>query len=865
MIELQTLGQLNLRGPDGRELSPILAQPKRLALLVYIAAAQPQRSHRRDLVVALFWPDLDHEHARAALRQATAFLRRHLGERVVLSRSEEELAISEDTFHCDVCHFDRACDAGEWAEALELYAGDFLEGFFVSDASPELDQWIEGERDRLRRRAIEAAWCLAESCRAEGDEAAAGRWAQRALALAPDDEGEFRRLVQLLHSLGNRSEALQAYEQFAQRLARRFGIEPSAPTQELIEALRSGEAPAAAAEAGLAAGERPAREATPAPAKRSQPPPSPGLATSRGRFGRTVVVLTLGVAAIAAAASILLARRGPALSEDRVVVAIFENRTGDASLDPLGLMAADWVTDGLARTGLLDVVPSPDALISSQALPTGGGAGAEDNRVHALAEATGAGTVVWGAVYREGDSIRLQAQIIDVARHRLLAALEPVTGSVEAPSGAIEVLRQRVMGALGSLFDPRLSEVAMESAQPPTFEAYIEFEEGLRLYMNWQMRDAIPHLYRATALDTTYLQPILWAAMAHYILNDFSHVDSLARIANRQRERMLPSERALLEVVQAAAKGDISGGVAAVRRRVELSSAPFWHLLHAMTSVDANRPQESLDALAKFDLDWANIRGWWLYWHWPSQAHHMLGDYRRELKAARRARRQYPDLQPALAFEVQALAALGRVAELNERLDEGLMLTPQWLFTYSYTLRTAAAELRAHGHPEAAADVLQRAVDWRRAQPLGEDMDPFTRYEFAQTLYLAGRWDEARSLFEDMTVDLPYSVRYKGAIPCRINYLGYLGALAARRGDREEALRISSELDSLEVHPVTSLPRPVWRASIAALLGEKERAVALLLEAFSNGLYYGTWLHADPDFQSLHDYPPFQDLLRPKG
>ncbi len=28
---------------------------------------------------------------------------------------------------------------------------------------------------------------------------------------------------------------------------------------------------------------------------------------------------------------------------------------------------------------------------------------------------------------------------------------------------------------------------------------------------------------------------------------------------------------------------------------------------------------------------------------------------------------------------------------------------------------------------------------------------------------------------------------------------------------------------------------------------------------------YGLWLHRDIDFESLRDYPPFQELLRPKG
>ena len=55
------------------------------------------------------------------------------------------------------------------------------------------------------------------------------------------------------------------------------------------------------------------------------------------------------------------------------------------------------------------------------------------------------------------------------------------------------------------------------------------------------------------------------------------------------------------------------------------------------------------------------------------------------------------------------------------------------------------------------------------------------------------------------------------------------------------------------------------RASIAAVLGEKERAVELLKEAFAKGLTYGSYILADMDLENLRDYEPFKELMRPKG
>src|SRR3989442_7257500 len=93
LVELRILGGLNLLGASGRELSSVLAQPKRVALLAYLAAATPRRLHRRDSLLVLFWPELDQEHARAALRQALHGLRHALGDVVLLATGDEVIRL----------------------------------------------------------------------------------------------------------------------------------------------------------------------------------------------------------------------------------------------------------------------------------------------------------------------------------------------------------------------------------------------------------------------------------------------------------------------------------------------------------------------------------------------------------------------------------------------------------------------------------------------------------------------------------------------------------------------------------------------------------------------------------------------------
>src|SRR5712691_771676 len=123
MIRLRTLGTLDLRGSDGAELRALLAQPKRLALLAYLAIASPGGFRRRDTLVGLFWPELDHEHARAALRKALHGLRHELGDGILLTRGGEDVMLAADGFWCDAPAFEQLLAEGRRAEALELYRG----------------------------------------------------------------------------------------------------------------------------------------------------------------------------------------------------------------------------------------------------------------------------------------------------------------------------------------------------------------------------------------------------------------------------------------------------------------------------------------------------------------------------------------------------------------------------------------------------------------------------------------------------------------------------------------------------------------------------------------------------------------------
>lgn len=242
-IEFRTLGTLDLRAADGRELHSLLAQPKRIALLAYLCIAEPRGFHRRDTLVGLFWPDSDQEHARTSLRKAVHVLRRTLGEDAIVSRGDEEIDVDRSRVSCDVQSFEGLVRGNRFQEALELYRGDLLTGFFVEDA-PEFEQWLHSQRGQLRSAAGRAAYEAAEHLEKKGDYASAVRLAERSLQLSETDERTLRKLITLHVRAGDRAAAITTYENFARKLAAEFQTRPSSETQSLVEAIRAGtEAP----------------------------------------------------------------------------------------------------------------------------------------------------------------------------------------------------------------------------------------------------------------------------------------------------------------------------------------------------------------------------------------------------------------------------------------------------------------------------------------------------------------------------------------------------------------------------------------------------------------------------------------------
>ena len=192
---------------------------------------------------------------------------------------------------------------------------------------------------------------------------------------------------------------------------------------------------------------------------------------------------------------------------------------------------------------------------------------------------------------------------------------------------------------------------------------------------------------------------------------------------------------------------------------------------------------------------------------------------------------------------MRALAALGRIEELEASIPEAIQRNPWWSGFDWF------GELRAHGYPEAASDVADRTLEWFEGRTSDWRQDPGQSYVYAKLLTVAGRWDESQAILEDVVlkaVHFPSGQHNNAALE--------LAYVLARQGQRDQAYRavgLAERSNNLAV-----------RAWVEAALGERERAMELLQESGYKPDFHGSgsyWM------DSVMDYPPYQEFIKPRA
>ena len=841
MLSLRTLGGLAVEGGT-QSLGPVAGQPKRLALLALVGCTPSGLS--RDKALAFLWPESDTAHARNALNQALHSLRRDLGTPDIIEGTTE-LRLNLALIQVDTIEFDTAFDQGNFERAVALYKGPFLDGFFLVDA-PAFEEWVARERDRLARRYRQLLERLANEAQANGRPADALRWYHSLVAADPLSSRSVLELMKALAATDEAEMALRIARNHEVLLHRELGVGPDASVRLLAEQIRDSRPLRA----------RPSPEAIPSLSQASQP-----LQTGTGRPGsakRGLLLQALVVASVVILTMVVAWRATrPELDQRRVLVLPFVT-SGDSTLASVSTMAQDWVINGLVKSVGLDVVV-PD--------------GADSGRQEALtmARRLNAGTVVDGRVSKQGDSLFLAASIIDVGRRKIVHTVDIRERAVH-PEPLVESLRQKLFAALAVRVDTSLFRLSDSASQPTSFEAYQTYRQGRRVMRQFgEEWSGIQQLLKAAELDTTWVVPLIWAAYGYVEFGMFAAADSIIDSLETRRLQLAPLDLAVLDMVHSRIKG-LRGETYLAAKKIEaMEPGSEWLIDLASAATFANRPREGLDATRaippgdplRTTPDWSG----WKFWRLVGGAHHMLGDYQSQLRIVDEGRAVFGDPEKALVeVHLSALAGLGRTEEAL-RVADSASAAPERPngFPIFLSLETGAQELEAHGYSQSAREMRLRAeaLNERRLKE-SPDRRGILALE-AYRAYNRGDWAVARS-FYDSIISIHDSIsRASGTdVPLRerLRFEGRRGFMAARMGDRARAEQVSQWMATLSERFLYG-QNTIWRARIAAALGDKKEAVDLIRQALGEGEAYGWHLHRDRELVLLRGYPPFEELLRP--
>lgn len=533
------------------------------------------------------------------------------------------------------------------------------------------------------------------------------------------------------------------------------------------------------------------------------------------------------------------------LDPRRVVAVPFDDRTGDSALADAGGLAAEWVTREL-ESALGEVVQVVPAKTVRELLSADSAAGTLD-----VARGFAAGTAISGTTRLAEGRLRVEAEIIDASTGTLLQGIDPVSGAIDSVGTVVAALAERVVAAVAVRFSPEF-RLRRGERPPPSLAAFRENQAGLQAFARRLFPEAREHFYNANALDSAYVEPLLHVAASLY-LSDPQRGESLLVALGPRQHLLSTGERAHRQWLFAWYRGELEEEYRLAEEKYRIN--PFLYAIDLCLSASrTNRPERAVEVMSVEAYAGAWVENSAQTWRVYARAYHMLDRLREGLKVIEQGRRRLPDDLSLVQTEIELRAALGQVPEVNTLIDRAFTLPPQPYTSVAMQPVIAALEYRAHGHSEAAKAALERARDWLASRPQEEVETPRYRYDLARVFYWTKRWEEALPVFEALVDEQPTSAAR----------LRFLGTTLARLGRREEARRVAERLRALD-QPYLWGANTAGRARIAAVLGDSADAVRLLRQAYSEGQPFGLEIHREPDFEMLRDYPPFVELVRPRG
>ena len=501
-----------------------------------------------------------------------------------------------------------------------------------------------------------------------------------------------------------------------------------------------------------------------------------------------------------------------------VVVAWFENRTGESQLDPIGAAAATWIADALANASLGRVVPSREV----RQLMAGAAMSGED-----LARRTGAGLLIRGRYTRQGEQLEFSADLVNVASGQVEASAGPARGAVDA-SGPYDTLFQNLATALDVR---RISgPSALYWPRPRYFAAWRTWQEAnANFFSRGDMNGALLGYHRAAAMDTSWIVAKYGIWVANGNLGRRPLMDSMEAVVRPVMTAAPGPLHNVYDWLSASHRWDWEGQYEAAKRQAARDPVAESYTL-ALPAARTGRYEETIALFAIRDTTDSWVREWRAWDGHALAAFHLLGRHEEELRLAQENTTRRGLDWGTGAWEVTALAALGRVGDLEALLDRLGKLPAAGGNTIGGPLSNAGWELIAHGQEKLGREMFRRRLDHYLGLPASQRGT--YGIAIANSQLMLGDYRQAISGYDSLTK----------AAPDNLAHWGHLGIAAVLSGDKARA----AEVDARLAAATSRLEKPIalyWRSFMAAQRGDCKTAVALLQEGQATGLIRNDYLY----------------------
>ena len=241
VLEISLLGS-----PEVKRNGRSLTIPRRQTRALLYRLSSRLEPITREKLCFLFWPDVPENNARRNLSHLLTHVRRALPNHAMLLTEGDRVWLDPDMTWSDTAVFaqletpslpKQQPQADQ--EIVDLYRGPFLADFSLP-GSVEFETWITCERQNWERLYLDRLFALVKEWTMKGAYEVAIRYAERYLATNSLSEEVHRHLISLYAANGERTAALQQFEQCVVVLERELGVRPLPETRDIYEKVLKG-------------------------------------------------------------------------------------------------------------------------------------------------------------------------------------------------------------------------------------------------------------------------------------------------------------------------------------------------------------------------------------------------------------------------------------------------------------------------------------------------------------------------------------------------------------------------------------------------------------------------------------------------